>query len=510
MTAVNHIIIQAGGRGSRMDRLTRNKPKPLVPVNNLPIMFHLFRKYPEARYVIIGDYKFDVLAKYLHEFAPQTLNYQLVRSSGRKGTCSGLKEALTLIPDSSPFMLIWCDLILPPEYELPELGSRDVIGISKDFPCRWMYEHGTFTECPSQTQGVAGHFVFRDKSALFNVPEDGEFVRWLQENHFTFDEQPLYRTREYGLYSEWEKLPKTRCRPFNRVRREGGKFIKEGIDAQGLALAKREASWYKLVQDKHFTNIPEIYSYEPLCMEFIDGRNIYEYTDIPEHGKREILRQIISCLRDVHKLGQVPADKESYYDAYLGKTWDRLKKVRPLAPFADDEYITINGRKCRNIFFCQDMVEELVMDFLPEKFVFIHGDCTFSNTMLRRNSQPVLIDPRGYFGHTEIFGDPAYDWVKLYYSLASNYDQFNLKRFDLEILDDSVTLSIASNKWEGLEDYFFGLLGGEVTRFQMKILLALVWLSLTTYAWEDYDSVCGAFYNGLLYLDDALNMAGQL
>ena len=40
----------------------------------------------------------------------------------------------------------------------------------------------------------------------------------------------------------------------------------------------------------------------------------------------------------------------------------------------------------------------------------------------------------------------------------------------------------------------------------MKILLALVWLSLTTYAWEDYDSICGAYYNGLLYLDDALSM----
>ncbi len=195
MTTINYIIIQAGGRGSRMDRLTRNKPKPLVPVNNLPIMFHLFRKYPEARYVIIGDYKFDVLAKYLHEFAPKSLIYQLVRSSGHKGTCSGLKEALTLIPDGSPFMLIWCDLILPPEYELPDLASQDIIGISKDFPCRWTYEHGTFTEQRSQTQGVAGHFVFRDKSQLAAVPEDGEFVRWLQENHFTFDEQPLYRTR---------------------------------------------------------------------------------------------------------------------------------------------------------------------------------------------------------------------------------------------------------------------------------------------------------------------------
>ena len=501
---MNHIIIQAGGRGARMDRLTRNKPKPLVPVNNLPIMFHLFRKYPNAHYVIIADYKNDVLTKYLHEFAPAGLDYTITISTGHKGTCSGLNDALKHIPDATPFMLIWCDLVLPPEYALPDIGAQDVIGISKDFPCRWKYEHGTFTEERSETQGVAGHFIFRDKSCLEGLPEDGEFVRWLQEHNFVFDEQPLYRTREYGLYSEWEKLPKTRCRPFNRVKREGNRFIKEGIDVQGLALAEREAAWYKLIQDHKFRNIPEIYSYKPLCMEYIDGKNIYEYTDIPEGQKREILRQLIECLRSVHELGRIPADKASYYNAYLGKTYDRLKKVRYLVPFADDETITINGRTCRNIFYVQAIVEDLVMGYMPRDFVFIHGDCTFSNTMLRSNSEPVLIDPRGYFGKTEIYGDSAYDWVKLYYSLASNYDQFNLKRFELYINEHDIRLDITSNKWEGLEDYFFELLEGEVTRKQMKILLALVWLSLTTYAWEDYDSICGAFYNGLLYLEEAL------
>jgi D-arabinose 5-phosphate isomerase GutQ len=57
-----------------------------------------------------------------------------------------------------------------------------------------------------------------------------------------------------------------------------------------------------------------------------------------------------------------------------------------------------------------------------------------------------------------------------------------------------------------MEERFFELLDGEVTRRQMKVLLALVWLSLTTYAWEDYDSICGAFYNGLYYLEEALEM----
>ena len=56
-----------------------------------------------------------------------------------------------------------------------------------------------------------------------------------------------------------------------------------------------------------------------------------------------------------------------------------------------------------------------------------------------------------------------------------------------------------------MEEEFFALLGEEVTPKQMKLLHAIIWLSLTTYAWEDYDSICGAYYNGLLYLEEALD-----
>ena len=500
---LNYIIVQAGGKGSRMEILTRNKPKALVPVDNLPMLFHLFRKYPDKKFIVIGDYKFDVLERYLREFAE--VEYTLVHSTGHSGTCAGISEALSHLPEHEPFMLIWCDLILSNEYEFPNT-SHDVIGISKDFTCRWMYKDGVFSEERSNEHGVAGHFIFQEKSRLDGVPEDGEFVRWLHTKGCHFEEQALYNTKEYGLYSEWSKLPRMRCRPFNTLNIKGDKVIKQGIDEQGRELGKKEVAWYQRIQHENFENIPKIYDYAPLTMEFIDGKNIYEYTYIPEDQKRYILKKVIQCLKDVHSLGSVPADRDSYYEAYLGKTYDRLKKVRNLVPFANQKTITINGRICRNIFFHQEEIESIVMEYMPTKFKLIHGDCTFSNTMLRHDIEPVLIDPRGYFGKIQFFGDPAYDWVKLYYSMASNYDQFNLKRFSLEIGDKEIKLDIASNNWESLDDYFFELLDGEVTRRQMKMLLAITWLSLTTYAWEDYDSICGAFYNGLYYLEEALQM----
>ncbi len=153
---MNYIIVQAGGKGSRMQILTRNKPKALVPVGNLPMIFHLFKKFPEKKFIIIGDYKYDVLEKYLQVFAD--VDYHLVCACGHTGTCAGLSEAISLIPEEERFMLIWCDLVLPEEYEIPDIG-KNVIGISKDFLCRWKYEKGVFIEEASDQHGVAGHLI---------------------------------------------------------------------------------------------------------------------------------------------------------------------------------------------------------------------------------------------------------------------------------------------------------------------------------------------------------------
>ncbi|MCR5530610.1 MAG: NTP transferase domain-containing protein [Lachnospiraceae bacterium] len=498
---MKYIVVQAGGKGSRMERLTANKPKALVPIDNLPMIFHLFRKFPESKYIIIGDYKFDVLKNYLREFAE--VDYELVCCTGHKGTCSGISEAIKYIPENERFMLIWCDLVLPDDYSVPE-SKNNIIGLSKDFPCRWKYEGDVFCEERSSEFGVAGHFIFQNKSFLEDVPSDGELVRWFQSKNYVFEEQPLYKTHEYGLIEEWNKLEKPKCRPFNRVEIRDGKFYKTPIDAQGEALAKREAAWYRKISEYKTVNLPEIYSYTPLCMEFIDGRNVYEYDSITYEEKKSILKQIVGCLQAIHELETVPADKTSYRVAYLDKTYDRLKKVRHLVPFADDETIVINGRNCRNVFYNIDEINARVMSYCPSEFRLIHGDCTFSNIMLRKDMTPVLIDPRGYFGNTELYGDVAYDWAKLYYSLFSNYDRFNIKHFDLQITESQVLLEIESNHWEDMEEEFFSLLEGQVTKEQMKLFLSIIWLSLTTYAWEDYDSICGAFYMGIYLLEEAL------
>ena len=166
---MEYIIVQAGGKGTRLEYLTQNKPKALVPVDNLPMLFHLFRKYPDKRFIIIADYKRNVLREYLSVFAD--VKYQVVDAEGT-GTCAGVKQALDLIPPEEPFMLVWSDLILPSAFELPEeyqegkVPRNDYVGLSQTFPCRWKYQDGKFQEEPSETYGVAGFFLFTDKGKM--------------------------------------------------------------------------------------------------------------------------------------------------------------------------------------------------------------------------------------------------------------------------------------------------------------------------------------------------------
>jgi hypothetical protein len=123
--------------------------------------------------------------------------------------------------------------------------------------------------------------------------------------------------------------------------------------------------------------------------------------------------------------------------------------------------------------------------------------------MIDSNGSIVFIDPRGYFGFTELYGDPLYDWAKVYYSLNGDYDQFNNGNFSLAIEKDSVSLDIASNGWRHLTGYYLDKIK-EYPEDDIRLIHAIIWLSLTTYAWEDYDSICGAFYNGLTLLDEFL------
>ena len=239
-------------------------------------------------------------------------------------------------------------------------------------------------------------------------------------------------------------------------------------------------------------------------MERIKGKNIFEYKHFSYIQKKIILADIIDKIKQLHQTEPpIEANDKDCMSSYIDKTFNRLNKVINLIPFANEKFIRINDHYYRNIFFLKEKLIKMIKTFLPPKFYVIHGDITFSNILLKTEEiLPIFIDPRGYFGKSKIYGDRDYDWAKMYYSIVGNYDQFNQKKFSLHIQKEQVHLNIESNGWEDMEKEFFS--NTHANEQKIKLLHAIIWLSFTTYAWDDYDSICAAFYKGIIELNKVI------
>ena len=491
----DYIIVQAGGPGTRLGKLTRNRPKCLVPVNNRPIIFHLFERFHSNKFIIIGDYRFEVLERYLRTFA--RVDYVLIRAEG-SGNSAGLRRALSYLPCGAQFLLLWSDLILDCRFQIPEDTDGCTVGVTDVFPCSWRFQNGYLRKGASEGRGVAGCFLLRDKALLNGLPETGSFASWLAGSDLALSEMDMLDSREAGTAEAIRSIDSgdNRCRPYNHMEFTEDRVIKTGLTEEGRQLIRREERWYERVSDYGFQQIPRIYASDPLTMGRIQGENIFR-AELSEAKKRDTLDRLFVSLDKLHNYEHLPRDCPALEKEYYLKTLQRLQGIRETIPFANDSHICINGILCRNVFFFEEELRRDVQTYLYDtEFGPIHGDCTLTNTMIDQAGNIYFIDARGYFGSSELCGDVYYDWAKLYYSIQGRFDKFNVKAFDFEITDSAVYYTIEESGWENLTGYFLDKLP-EGAEKKIKLIHAIIWLSLASHCWEDYDSMCLAFYNGL-------------
>lgn len=111
------VVINAGGRGTRLDPFTRVLPKPLIPVGELPIIELIMREYQRyacSDFHIIVNYKKELMKAY---FADNERQYHISwydeeQPLGTGGGLSLLKGKL-----HSTFFFANCDALLTSNYE---------------------------------------------------------------------------------------------------------------------------------------------------------------------------------------------------------------------------------------------------------------------------------------------------------------------------------------------------------------------------------------------------------
>lgn len=111
------VVINAGGRGTRLDPFTRVLPKPLIPVGELPIIEHIMKEYQSYdcnEFHIIVNYKRDLMKAYFSENENHyDINwYDEEKPLGTGGGLSLLRGKL-----NGTFFFTNCDNLLRANYE---------------------------------------------------------------------------------------------------------------------------------------------------------------------------------------------------------------------------------------------------------------------------------------------------------------------------------------------------------------------------------------------------------
>lgn len=111
------VVINAGGKGTRLDPYTRVLPKPLIPVGELPIIELIMQEYQSydcSEFHIIVNYKKDLMKAY---FADNERKYDITWYDEEKPLGTGGGLSLLKGKFESTFFFANCDALLTANYE---------------------------------------------------------------------------------------------------------------------------------------------------------------------------------------------------------------------------------------------------------------------------------------------------------------------------------------------------------------------------------------------------------
>ncbi len=156
------VVINAGGKGTRLDPFTKILPKPLIPVGDLPIIEHIMRRYEEAGckdFHIIVNYKKELIKSYFKEIEKEYCIHWADENEPL-GTGGGLSLLKNKLKDT--FFFICCDSLILTDYsEIVEFHKKNKNDITMI--------------CARKKVVIPYGIVNEDKDVLTSIEEKPEF-----------------------------------------------------------------------------------------------------------------------------------------------------------------------------------------------------------------------------------------------------------------------------------------------------------------------------------------------
>ncbi len=228
-----------------------------------------------------------------------------------------------------------------------------------------------------------------------------------------------------------------------------------------------------------------------------------------------IWEQVFVHLRQIVVQGfmqkRYPVDRSALEAMYLEKTRRRLQgleaspELKTIRHSLHPGPITVNGRPMENIPALWSRLEEEVGrlgDNLQGSIV--HGDLCLSNILYDLRSRVCkLLDPRGSFGASGIYGDPRYDVAKLYHSVYGMYDFITNDLFHVSADGANIQLEIRSRpQHRQIQQRFEKVFFEYFDRREILLLTGLLFASMPALHYESSARQVAMYARALQLFDE--------
>lgn len=292
----------------------------------------------------------------------------------------------------------------------------------------------------------------------------------------------------------------------------------------------QEIKWYLRLPEQLQYLAPRIYQYSVspehpyISMEYYGYNTLHEiflYSDLPLYRWQSIFEKLLFIVNDMSRYRVECSAEETgkaLREMYVTKTISRMLTLRAdkrFTPFFEQP-VTVNGKRYQSLdavmALLPALLERVVIDGYAGGFNIIHGDLHFSNILTEANYGFMrLVDPRGCFGSFDLYGDPRYEIAKLMHSLDGKYDFIIEDMFRVDVDRDSNAITFETmEKPQALYGLFQEVFRDKMQQPRaLKLIEATLFLSMIPLHGDVLKRQYAMLATGLRLLDEAMQDDAQ-
>lgn len=232
-------------------------------------------------------------------------------------------------------------------------------------------------------------------------------------------------------------------RAYNSISQEGQFLKKKSCDSKLIDEIKYYEEIHKTSLSVYFPRIFSSYlgnNQEPtnVIMEYYNYPNLGQNFPETRKGRKRLTISILELLckfAETKRIGRDFDIRENNREMWVNKTireYDKLMSNFPFFQTIKDQTIFLNNKPLlplNKIWYKIQEFLEYEIKHINTEFI-IHGDLCFSN-ILYADGVIKLVDPRGSYGKSQMYGSHFYDLAKLRHSYHGGYEAFITNNFFL-------------------------------------------------------------------------------